>query len=103
MPFSAPRAVVSGTPYRIVRVADREPFALDDFIGETTFVLDLDGGPYTVYGAGTTAPIGVRFHEKDAEGSGKDIRVWAIHRHPSEPAFIAEHVTPSEPPAVCPA
>jgi hypothetical protein len=103
MPFSAPTPVISGKPYLVIKVRDHPPTTLDDFLGETSFVLNLDGAPYPVRGSGAAMAKGVHVHEKDAQGSGKDIRVWAIHAGPTDAGstpdeFTAEHVSHGGPP-----
>jgi hypothetical protein len=91
IPFSAPRPVVSGRRYPVVRVAQQGPSALADFIGSTDFEVDLDGSPYTVYGVGRQFDCVVRFHQKDQAGAGKDVRVWSIRALDPGPGFSAEH------------
>jgi len=99
LPFQAPGSIVSGRCYRIVQVHGREPADLDDFVGDTEFVLDLDGARYDVHGTGASGPAGPRFHEKESMGYGRDVRVWAIHADP-QGGFIADHVTSAQPPSV---
>jgi hypothetical protein len=88
--FGSPRAVVSGVPYEVRQVRDREVLGLEDFLGDTTFVLDLDGDEYRVWGPGVPDGDGVRVFEKDEQGAGKDIRVWTVRRGADE-GYIAEH------------
>jgi hypothetical protein len=97
MPFSAPVPVASGVPYRVVSVADHEPTGIDDFLGDTALLLDLDGSPYTVYGAGAAAVEGVRFHEKDDRGHGKDVRVWSVRPAHDRRGYVADHLSACDP------
>jgi len=88
--FGTPRPVVSGVPYQVRQVRDHEVVGLDDFLGETTFVLDVDGDEYRVCGPGIPDGDGVRVFEKDEEGIGKDIRVWTVQRGAGD-VYTAEH------------
>ena len=73
MTFCPPRSVVSGEPYIVRQVRDRDPERLDDFAGETTFVVDLDDEGYRVCGPGVPADEGMRVFEKSDAGAGKDV------------------------------
>jgi hypothetical protein len=97
VPFHAPGSIVSGRHYRIVQVDGRDPVDVADFVGDAEFVLDLDGARYDVHGAGASSAAGVRFHEKDSMGHGRDVRVWAIQADPHG-GFVADHVTSAQPP-----
>lgn len=88
MPYLAPRPVVSGRAYRVLPVEGAAQPALEDFVGDTRFALDLDGEEYLVVGAGFLLPPVVRFHQKDCEG-GKDVRVWTIRRDDDGGEFLA--------------
>ncbi len=88
MSFVAPRPVVSGRAYRVLALADGPPAGLDDFVGDTGFVLELDGEEYRVVGTGRLLDPVVRFHQKDCEG-GKDVRVWTIGPDGEGDGFIA--------------
>ena len=88
--FGTPRAVVSGVPYQVRLVRDHEVLGLEDFLGDTTFVLDMDGDPYLVCGPGIQDGDGVRVYEKDEQGAGKDIRVWEVRRGSGD-VYTAEH------------
>jgi hypothetical protein len=79
-------------------VRDRTPDRLDDFVGDTAFVLDLDGEDYTVTGPGIHVDPGVRVFEKDDNGFGKDIRVWTVRPASSQDTFTATHISPDTPP-----
>jgi hypothetical protein len=89
--FGTPQSVVSGVPYQVRRVRDHEVLALEDFVGDTSFVLELDGDEYRVCGPGVPDGDGVRVYEKDEEGIGKDIRVWTVRRAAGQ-VFTAEHL-----------
>jgi hypothetical protein len=91
MTFSSPLAVVSGKRYEVRRVQDHAPRELADFAGQTTFILDLEGEDYVVWGAGVRANGVVRVFEKDEQGYGKDIRVWSVRQDPVSASFTAEH------------
>ena len=91
MTFSSPRPVVSGKPYAVLRVHDHAPRELSDFVGQTAFVVDLDGEDYVVWGTGVRAESAVRVFEKDGQGYGKDIRVWSVRQDSTGGSFTAEH------------
>jgi hypothetical protein len=88
--FGTPRPVVSGVPYQVRQVRDHEVSGLEDFLGDTTFVLDMDGEEYRVWGPGVRDGDDVRVYEKDEQGFGKDIRVWTVCRGTGD-SWIAEH------------
>lgn len=92
MSFSAPRPVVSGKPYLVRQLAGHEPHELNDFVGDSRLVLDLDGDEYTVCGPGVQGDGCVRIYEKSDEGAGKDIRVWAVHPSGQQGIFTATAV-----------
>jgi hypothetical protein len=98
MSFITPGPVISGKPYEVRLVHDRAPDRLDDFLGDTTFVLDLDGEDYTVKGPGIKVDPGVRVFEKDDDGFGKDIRVWMVCPTSTGNAFTATHIGVDVPP-----
>ena len=87
MSFTTPSAVPSATACRVLQVNGRRPVALTDFEGDVAFVLDLGDG-YLVSGAGRAHGDLVRFHEKDVEHNGKDIRVWHVRQDGAD--FLAE-------------
>jgi hypothetical protein len=64
-------------PRPVREVGGHAAHNLSDFAGETSFVVYLDP-PVRVWGAGRIEAGVVRFHEKDHENGGKDIRVWTI-------------------------
>jgi hypothetical protein len=79
MSFSAPDPVVSGHAYRVVSVGDSPPLALEQFIGEVSFVVLGDGADsLRIRGQGNAHGAGVRFHEKDVDNTGKDVRIWEL-------------------------
>jgi hypothetical protein len=98
MSSTPPLPVISGKPYAVRSVRDRAPSSLEDFLGETSFVLDLDGEAYVVHGPGVTADPGVRVFEKADRGQGKDIRCWLVVAAPDEEVFTATHVGVDVPP-----
>ena len=98
MSFTTPQPVISGKPYHVRSVRDRVPDALDDFLGQTTFVLDMDGQDYVVQGPGIDADPGVRVYEKCDEGFGKDIRAWLVCPVSDGDGFTAMHVGVDVPP-----
>ena len=76
---TAPDAVASGMPYRVLDIAGRPPQSLDQFVGDTHFVVDKVGARSTVRGQGAVRGESVRFHEKGGDaGTGRDTRVWTI-------------------------
>ncbi|MCU1605994.1 MAG: uncharacterized protein JWP46_2459 [Modestobacter sp.] len=82
--------VVSGLPYPVTSsAAGGRPVALEDFLGDTQFTIDLGNDPLLVRGCGSRLEGMVRFHEKDRIG-GKDVRVW--HVTAREDGFVAEHI-----------
>ncbi len=89
MTFHARRRVVSGKPYVVRHARGHAPRELGDFAGQTSFVLDLDREEYDVRGDGVEVEGLVRVFEKDDDGQGKDIRVWAVRLGPV--GFTAEH------------
>ena len=91
MSFTTPGSVPSAMPRPVREVNGRTPQALADFAGETAFVVDLDP-PMQIQGAGRIEAGEVRFHEKDHEHGGKDIRVWTI-RDEGSGQFVAEQTS----------
>jgi hypothetical protein len=81
--------VISGLPYPVTSYADGKPTALDAFLGDTQFTIDLKGDHLLVRGHGSRHDEVVRFHEKDHIG-GKDVRVW--HVSARDGGFVAEHM-----------
>jgi hypothetical protein len=91
MTYSTPESVPSGVPYTVIEVNGHPPRGLTDFIGQATFVVQRQTGQHSVSGEGVDDEGGVRFHEKDVRGDGKDIRVWHIHPA-TDTGFVAEAV-----------
>ena len=88
MSFTTPTTVPSGMSVRVLEVDNHQPNTLQDFAGEVTFVVGLDP-PVLVRGTGLVDGQTVRFHEKDVDNSGKDIRVWEVRAEGGH--FVAEH------------
>ncbi len=86
--MSSVDATASGLPYLVVAVGDQRPSALEQFVGETSFVVSKSGTDSSVSGAGTLDEDGVRFFEKSLS-DGKDVRVWQI-RHAADGSYTAE-------------
>lgn len=79
MSFSASDPVVSGRAYRVVSVDDSVPSTLEQFVGEVSFVVLGNGAASScIRGQGDAHDTGVRFHEKDVENTGKDVRAWEL-------------------------
>jgi len=91
MSFTTPGSVPSAMPRPVREVGGHAAHNLSDFAGETSFVVDLDP-PVRVWGAGRIEAGVVRFHEKDHEHGGKDIRVWTI-RDEGLRQFVAEQAS----------
>ena len=88
MSFSTPTTVPSGMSVPVLAVDGRTPDSLPDFIGDVSFLVDLDP-PHLVQGCGTLRGTAVRFHEKDMSNGGKDVRVWNVRAQGMH--FVAEH------------
>jgi hypothetical protein len=71
------QTVISGKPYPVTRLPAGGPAALELFVGDAEFTVDLGADPHLVRGRGLRQDATVRFHEKDHIG-GKDVRVWHI-------------------------
>ena len=80
MTDTTPEMVVSGVPYTVREVEGREPSDLDAFVGLTEFVVEGRTGEHHVAGEGDRHDDEVRFYEKTAGGTGKDVRVWKLVR-----------------------
>ena len=89
MSFTTPTTVPSGMSARVLEVDGQQPADLQDFAREVSFVVDLDP-PVVVHGTGRVDDQTVRFHEKDVDHGGKDIRVWEV-RADDDGHFVAEH------------
>ena len=88
--MSSVDATASGMPYPVIAVGGQATAHLDQFVGETTFVVAKSGAESQVHGAGVADGNTVRFNEK-ATGGGKDVRNWVI-RQAADGAFTAESV-----------
>ncbi len=89
MSFTTPSAVPSGMSVRVLEVDGHQPDQLQDFVGDVSFVVGLDP-PVLVHGTGRVDGQTVRFHEKDVDHGGKDIRVWEV-RAEDDGHLVAEH------------
>ncbi len=78
MSLSATDPVVSGQSYRVVSVDGSPPSGLEQFIGDANFAIAKDGAESQIGGQGCAHGLGVRFHEKDADHAGRDVRTWQI-------------------------
>jgi hypothetical protein len=91
MPYTPADPVASGKPYVVDSVDEHAPTSLHEFVGETVITLSDNGGTRRVMGVGCHISGGaVRFHEKDALASTKDVRVWVV-RQRDDSSFVAEH------------
>jgi hypothetical protein len=90
MPFTPADPVPSGKPLLVDMVGDRAPTSLEDFVGEAVLTLSDSGTTRLVIGVGNLRGEAVRFHEKDAQASTKDVRVWSVRRR-DDTSFVAEH------------
>ena len=80
MTFAAPDALPSGKPYPVADVRGESPSSLEQFVGDSEFGVEREGGVSRVRGTGATVGDVVRFHEKDQGSSGKDVRVWTLRQ-----------------------
>ena len=78
MTFQTPDPLASGKPYPVVDVEGAAPRSLGQFAGETEFGIEHGGAVSWIKGFGTGQRGGIRFHEKDVDHSGKDVRVWVV-------------------------
>ena len=89
MSFTTPTTVPSGMSVPVLEVDGHQPSELQDFVGDVSFVVALEP-PVLVHGTGRVEGQTVRFHEKDVDHDGKDIRVWEV-RAGDDGQFVAEH------------
>lgn len=89
MSFTTPSNVPSGMSMQVLEVQGHPPDHLQEFAGDVSFVIDLDP-PLFVQGSGRIDGRRVRFHEKDLDHGGKDIRVWEV-RDEGGGRFVAVH------------
>lgn len=78
MSVSATDPVVSGQPYRVVSVDGSPPSGLGQFVGEASFAIAKNGAEAQIGGQGSADGLTVRFHEKDVDHAGRDVRTWQI-------------------------
>lgn len=91
MTNSTPAMIVSGVPYEVTEVEGRTPSTLEEFAGDVTIHTQGPTGDHEVSGAGEHPHDGaVRVHEKDHDGTGKDVRVWTVSPAPDREGFDAE-------------
>ena len=89
MTFLPASPVASGRPYHVKACRGRVPTALADFEGEADFILSTERGATAVRGVGAIHGDNcVRFHEKDVDHDGKDVRVWHITQRSG--GYVAE-------------
>lgn len=91
MASPTPQPIVSGVPYAVRGVEGRTPSTLDEFAGPVTVHTHGPTGDHEFSGAGEDPDDGaVRVHEKDHDGTGKDVRVWTVTPAPDGKGFDAE-------------
>lgn len=90
MTFATPTTVVSGKSYLVMLVEDRSPSSLDEIAAANDFTVDMDGTSYRVRGSGQLVDDEARYHEKDVDNNGKDVRVWRVIRQ-GDGTFVASH------------
>ena len=78
---SAP--IASGAVYRVVAVNGRPPVDLDEFAVREVVTAELARRDQRVVVRGSVRRLGsdVMVYEKDADGVGKDVRVWTVTEH----------------------
>lgn len=82
--------IVSGVPYLVTTVGGKPPVTLSEFAGEVTVQLHGPTGAHTISGSGEHEDQDtVRLHEKDHEGTGKDVRVWTVSPGMDRLGFVA--------------
>ena len=87
---ATPAMIVSGVPYVVDDVQGTQPSTLDEFAGPVTMHTHGPTGDHEVFGSGEHPHDGsVRVHEKDHEGTGKDVRVWTVSPAPDDDGFVA--------------
>jgi hypothetical protein len=90
MSFATPSPVISGKSYAVLLVEDRNPSSLDEIAAADDFTVDMEGTSYRVQGSGRLVDNEARYHEKDVDNNGKDIRVWRVIQH-DDGTFLASH------------
>lgn len=90
MKQSTPAMIVSGVPYEVTELEGGAPATLAEFGGAITMTAHGPTGDHEVNGSGEIEHDGaVRVHEKDHEGTGKDVRVWTVTPTPDHDGFVA--------------
>jgi hypothetical protein len=81
--------VVSGRPYTVTAVNDSAPGCLDDFVARPVVAVTVEARDQVVeiHGAAHLGDGDVVVHEKDCDGTGKDVRTWQIR--PADNGFAA--------------
>jgi hypothetical protein len=83
--------IVSGVPYEVTEVEGEAPATLAEFGGPVTMTTRGPTGEHQVSGSGGDEHDGaVRVHEKDHDGTGKDVRVWTVTPAADRDGFVAE-------------
>jgi hypothetical protein len=90
MSFATPSMIISGKSYLVLLVEDRSPTSLEEIAAANAFTVDMDGTSYRVQGSGQLTDNAARYHEKDVDNNGKDVRVWRVIRH-EDGTFLASH------------
>ena len=80
--FSKVDAVASGKPYIVESVNDSTPGCLEDFVSEPVAAVTVCVSDQVVeiHGPAHVCDDAVVLHEKDCDGTGKDVRTWQIVR-----------------------
>lgn len=90
MTSDTPDMIVSGVPYVVTDVEGDEPSTLESFVGQTTMHTQGPTGEHEVSGSGEHEHDGaVRVHEKDHDGTGRDVRTWTVSPDPDHEGFVA--------------
>ena len=74
--------VSSGTCYVVTSVNERPPEQLEDFVARPLIVLTVasERQVVTIHGSVRREADSILVHEKDKEGTGKDVRTWRIRQ-----------------------
>ncbi|MEE6272399.1 hypothetical protein [Georgenia wangjunii] len=90
MTSSTPGPIVSGVPYEVTDLGGQAPSTLEEFAGPVTMHTHGPTGDHEISGTGEQPLDGaVRLHEKDHEGTGKDVRVWTVRSATDREGFDA--------------
>ncbi len=73
--------VSSGTCYVVTSVNERPPESLDDFVVRPVVAVTVasEDQEVTIHGSARRDGDSILVHEKDSDGTGKDVRTWRIH------------------------